>query len=87
MTSKFLQRHDSREASVFKRTRSSTRKFLEKNKISLDEIKTVDEKKIFFFRLNGRKHEIVVELVEEEIIAVSCADCSGEFRDKVSNVN
>lgn len=79
MTSKFLQRHDIQQpAIVLKRTRSSTKQFLENNNISLVDVRTTDKTKIFLFRLGGRKIEIKVELDEEEIVEVSCADCSGE---------
>lgn len=62
MTSKTLKRHDDQEnKKILRSTRSTTRKSIADNRTSLEKVK------IFFYELNGKNHEVKVELDDEEI--------------------
>jgi hypothetical protein len=63
-----------------KRTRASTRKFVEQNKIIFKKILTKNDVQIAFYELNGRKHQIKVRKEEEieKIIEISCNECKGK---------
>jgi coenzyme F420-reducing hydrogenase beta subunit len=65
---------------TLKRTRASTRKFVEENKVEFKRIESITSGKIAFYELNGREHEIKVREDEEieRIIEISCSECKGE---------
>lgn len=69
------------ETKVMKRTRATTRKFIEDHKADLKNISIKIDHQIAFYELNGKKHQ--VKLQDETIVSVSCDDCSGESFDLI----
>jgi hypothetical protein len=67
---------------ILKRTRASTRKFADENKVEFKRIETRKNAKVAVYELNGRKHEIKIkqEATFEKITEVSCSfDCKGKL--------
>lgn len=61
-----------------RRTRASTRKFSEENKVEFKRIENKKNVKNLTYELNGRTHEIKIEQTgTEEIAGISCNECEG----------
>lgn len=63
---------------ILRRTRASTNKFYEDNKLELIKSKKENELQIFVYELNKKHYEVKV-LPDEEIVDVSCQDCKGNL--------
>ena len=61
---------------VLRKTRGSTNKLLEENKLEFKNVEIKEDFHFAVFKVNGRSHEIKL-LPDDEIVDVSCPDCKG----------
>lgn len=78
MASDYLNIHDdSKATSALRRTRASTKKFMEAQKIELKSIESGHDFHNATYTLDGREHQIKVN--DGSIQEVSCSECRGRL--------
>lgn len=78
MISEYLEIHDVKKTtSVMRRTRASTKQFIDDYHVELRKIEGKRDFEIAIYSLNGKEHEVKVQ--QDEILDVSCGDCLGKI--------